>query len=81
MPINCLFLLYRLRERGKEVCDLVLRGGGYVYICGDGCSMAKDVTRVLVELLSEHGDLSQPEAEAVLNEMRARRRFVLDIWS
>ena len=63
------------------MADFILKRGGYVYICGDGGSMAKDVTRVLVELLSEYGGLCQREAEGVLNEMRARRRFVLDIWS
>ena len=63
------------------MADSILIHGGYVYICGDGNHMAKDVTKVLVEILSEHGNIPPKEAQAVLDNMRARRRFVLDIWS
>jgi sulfite reductase alpha subunit-like flavoprotein len=63
------------------VAEFILKRGGYVYICGDGSGMAKDVTKVLVEVLSEHGGLPVREAEAVLADMKTRRRFVLDIWS
>lgn len=71
----------RLQERGRDVADFILKRGGYVYICGDGSGMARDVTKVLVQALSDHGGLAVREAEAVLADMKTRRRFVLDIWS
>ena len=79
-----LFLLYlsvRLRDRGSEVASLLLEHGGYVYVCGDGMHMAKDVNTALLDILMEHGKLSSDDASKVLLDMRQRRRYVQDIWS
>ena len=71
----------RLLTRGQEVADLILCGNAHVFICGDGNRMAKDVQRVLVEILRAHGDMTGQCAEAFLNEMRSRRRLLMDVWS
>jgi sulfite reductase (NADPH) flavoprotein alpha-component len=52
-----------------------------VYICGDGNHMAKDVNLALKEVLGEYGNLSEGEVEEVVEGMKLRRRYVLDIWS
>jgi len=75
------YVTHRLSERGAEMASLILNMGGYVYICGDGNKMAKDVHSALVSMLSVHGNLTAPEAEKVLSEMKSRRKYVLDIWS
>jgi sulfite reductase (NADPH) flavoprotein alpha-component len=83
-PLTLIFFnltLCRLKSRGEELADLILNQNAYVYICGDGCHMAKDVTRTITEVLHEHGKLSPQEAEKLLDCMKQRRRFVLDIWS
>ena len=71
----------RLRDRGQEIARLILEKNGYVFICGDGNHMAKDVNRVLLEVLSEFGDMTIERAAEVLAEMKLRRRYLLDIWS
>ena len=50
-------------------------------MCGDGNHMAKDVHRALVDALTEHGDMGEAEAEELLKDLKARRRYALDIWS
>lgn len=71
--------------RGAELAALILNQCAYVYICGDGNKMAKDVEAAIVEILVSHGSVhgvnSEAEAKAILTDMRQRRRFVLDIWS
>jgi sulfite reductase alpha subunit-like flavoprotein len=74
-----------MKKRGGELANLILEQGAYVYICGDGNKMAKDVEAAIVELLVCHGSgngvTSESDAKAILADMRQRRRFVLDIWS
>mmetsp|Transcript_3533 Transcript_3533/g.5506 ORF Transcript_3533/g.5506 Transcript_3533/m.5506 type:complete len:693 (-) Transcript_3533:341-2419(-) len=76
-----IYVTHKMRERGEEIANLILQRCAYVYICGDGGKMAKDVTRTLMDILSEHGQMSDSDAEKTLECMRSRRRFVLDIWS
>lgn len=71
----------RLKERGQKLANLILHQNAYLYICGDGNSMAKDVTKALLDILMQHGSLSSLDATNTLDEMKLRRRFVLDIWS
>lgn len=66
---------------GVEIVDLVLRRGAYFYVCGDGNSMARDVYNTMKDSLVQHGDISASLAEETLNDMKQRRRYVLDIWS
>jgi len=75
------YVTHKLKERGAEIVAMVLLEGAYIYICGDGNSMAKDVFSAIKEILQTHGGLSPREAEDKLQEMRARRRYCLEIWS
>ena len=63
------------------MAKLILQEGGYVYICGDGNKMAKDVYQAIKSILQEHGTLSCEQTEELLDEMKLRRRYVVDIWS
>ena len=73
----------KIRERGQEIAELLMRGGGYVFICGDGNHMAKDVHKTLVEILVTYEDEIEDvdAAEEVIEDLKFRRRFTLDIWS
>ena len=61
--------------------NLILESNAYVYICGDGCHMAKDVTNTLIEIIQENSNLSITEIQKLFEVMKQRRRFLLDIWS
>ena len=60
---------------------LIMEQNAYVYICGDGNQMAKDVDSTLHEILMQHSTLSHADVKAALIDMRQRRRYVFDIWS
>lgn len=63
----------------------MLQEGAYVYVCGDGNTMAQGVHRALVEALVEHGGAGgvdgEKGAEAALKAMKEKKRYVLDVWS
>lgn len=75
------YVTHKLRERGAELARLILDEGGYVYICGDGNRMAKDVYSAIKQVLRDHGSLSEDEAEETLDDLKLRRRYIMDIWS
>mmetsp|Transcript_770 Transcript_770/g.765 ORF Transcript_770/g.765 Transcript_770/m.765 type:complete len:799 (+) Transcript_770:68-2464(+) len=75
------YVTHKLKSRGKELTDLILESNAYVYICGDGCHMAKDVTNTLMQIIEENSNLTQAEIQKLFESMKQRRRFLLDIWS
>jgi cytochrome P450/NADPH-cytochrome P450 reductase len=67
------------RER-KQVWALIEQGA-HVYVCGDGSRMEPDVKRALVRLYADEKDVDLSVAEAWMEEMAAKDRYVLDVWA
>ncbi|KAG6577987.1 Methionine synthase reductase [Phytophthora cinnamomi] len=74
------YVQHDLRKNGKLVCDLLLGSEGYVFVCGDGMAMAKDVHAALVGILTANAGLSEEEAEQKLRDIGTQHRYVRDIW-
>lgn len=74
------YVQHDLRANGALVARLLLESGGYVFVCGDGMEMARDVHAALRDILEEHGKLSKDDAEAQLQALAASQRYVRDIW-
>jgi len=62
------------------ICELLLKHGAHVYVCGDGRSMASDVHTELLAVLRAEAGLSTPEAERKLAELAAAGRYTREIW-
>ena len=69
----------RMREEGAELFAW-LEGGAHFYICGDAKRMAKDVERVLVEIVSAHGKRSTEDAVAYVNALKKASRYQADVY-
>lgn len=74
------YVTHRIAEQGAELCKL-LQLGAAVYVCGDGNNMAKDVYAAFKGVLIKDGSMSETQAEEMLQDMKQRRRYVMDIWS
>ena len=71
----------RLRLQGALVADLLLRKNAYLYVCGDGMHMAKDVRSAITDILREHGGLTAEEAAARVAFWRTQAgTYMEDIW-
>lgn len=68
----------RMRQDTDTLVDWILKQKAYVYICGDGNNMARDVQGALVEILSSQ--LEDDDPKVYLENMKNENRFVMDIW-
>ena len=93
------YVQHRIVEKSEEIASLILNDGAYIYVCGDGNRMAKDVHNALKQVISKYsislnnatgnnggnmshfGEMDEAGAEEYLNDLKVRRRYVLDIWS
>jgi len=75
------YVQHLMAASGRELHDLIIDHDGYVFVCGDGAGMAKDVHSALIDIMVKHGEATQAEAAATLMEMAKRGRYVRDIWS
>ena len=69
----------RLREKAAEVYAWLERGA-HLYICGDMSRMAKDVETALVDIIAEHGNKTNEEAQQYLKDLRNAKRYQKDVY-
>ncbi|CAK4703304.1 hypothetical protein LEN26_006533 [Aphanomyces euteiches] len=74
------YVQHDIAKHGVDVYDLIVNQGGFVYVCGDGMNMAKDVHEALVQVFLEHGNATRDAALEQLKDLAFRRRYVKDIW-
>ena len=75
------YVQHRLREQADRLIPLLMHEGASVYLCGDGNSMAKDVQATFVTLFTDHFAGDAEKGAAFLVDLKAKGRFVMDIWS
>mmetsp|Transcript_23600 Transcript_23600/g.57162 ORF Transcript_23600/g.57162 Transcript_23600/m.57162 type:complete len:969 (+) Transcript_23600:326-3232(+) len=68
-------------KNAEYVYRLVVEKGGYLFVCGDGTRMAKDVMNAMIQIIVKQGKMSQGEAKAQVLKMMKEKKYVQDIWS
>ena len=74
------YVQHLLREDAQELAPLI-QAGAYVFVCGDGAAMVKDVHAALLSVLVQGGGMSEEGAAATLAAMVQDRRYIRDVWS
>ncbi|GAA1090578.1 bifunctional nitrate reductase/sulfite reductase flavoprotein subunit alpha [Tsukamurella strandjordii] len=69
----------RMRENAAELWRWI-RGGAYVYVCGDASRMARDVDEALRGIVAEHGHMAPRSADAYVAALSAEHRYVRDVY-
>lgn len=73
------YVQHKLKANGQELFTW-LENGAHFYICGDMSRMAKDVHQTLVEIVSEHGNKTEEQAEDYLKQLRINKRYQKDVY-
>lgn len=83
-PLKKSYVQDKLRFESKSTMEQIRRGAT-IYICGDGNAMAKDVLNAIVDVVAEQNfsndQDSQSKARAFVEDMKERKKLLLDIWS
>jgi sulfite reductase alpha subunit-like flavoprotein len=76
-PLPKQYVQDRMRGDQLDLADWIVQDKAYIYVCGDGNRMAKDVQQALVDILSEKVD----DPKAYLEKLKEQNHFVMDIWT
>lgn len=68
-----------MRQQAAELYEW-LKKGAMFYVCGDKERMAKDVHQTLIEIIAEHGQLSEEEAVAYVEQLKKDKRYQRDVY-
>lgn len=71
----------RMEANSEQLYELMVDKGAYVFVCGDGQEMARDVHNCLSSIIQKHGSMSKEAAGSKLIEMTQSRKYVRDVWS
>jgi len=58
----------------------LLKSGAYVYVCGDGRYMAKDVDKTLHQIAVECGEMKEKDAVAFFENLQQTNGYLQDVW-
>eukprot|EP00890_Picochlorum_soloecismus_P000985 jgi/Picsp_1/1888/NSC_05354-R1_protein len=82
-PLNKRYVQHVMSEQNDMIKDMILEKNGYVFVCGDGAQMAKDVHNALVDIVSTDATSAEErqKSEDILSRMTKEGRYVRDVWS
>ena len=69
----------KMSQAGAELFAW-LEKGGYFFVCGDAYHMAKDVDNVLHQIIMQHGNKTQKEADTYVGMLKKHKRYVRDVY-
>lgn len=56
------------------------QAGAHIYVCGDAKTMAGDVHKTLLEMVTIVGGLGEEKAEGYLEKLEEASRYQKDVW-
>jgi len=70
----------QLLEHRKEIYDWIENKKAVVYICGNKRTMGQDVKTCLQDIISSEGRLTPEETMEYIRQMKAERRYQMDLY-
>lgn len=67
-------------QSGRGLCGCALVSHS-LRVCSDARNMARDVQNTFYEIVSEFGNMSQPQAVDYVKKLMTKGRYSLDVWS
>ncbi|OAD78019.1 hypothetical protein PHYBLDRAFT_57646 [Phycomyces blakesleeanus NRRL 1555(-)] len=75
-----IYVQNRLEENAELIWDLLVNQEAYLYVCGDGKHMAKDVHQAILELAKRFGNHDEEGAAQFVEHLRKEARYQEDVW-
>lgn len=74
-----IYVQHRIEEEGEEFWSY-LEKGAIIYVCGDANRMAVDVDKAIRNLISQHGNKSEEETDAYMEQLKTDKRYRRDVY-
>nr|XP_061821581.1 methionine synthase reductase-like isoform X1 [Nerophis lumbriciformis] len=74
------YVQHNLLLHSHDIINILLKGNGCLYVCGDAKNMAKDVNDTLMEMIKAELQVDQLDAMKRLATLREEKRYLQDIW-
>lgn len=75
------YVQHKMKQNAESVYKLLVERKGYLYVCGEGARMAKDVQKTLLEIIIDKGGMEEDQARSLLTTMQKQSRYQQDVWS
>lgn len=75
------YVTHLLEQNRDETWDIIGNRNGYVYVCGEARSMAKNVLQIFKNIIIEKLKTDDKGADAYLKKMERDKRYKTDVWS
>lgn len=74
------YVQHLIAAQGEAMWSLLRDRGAHVYVCG-ATKMGTDVQRAFEEVALKHGKLSASAAGAFLVDLKAKKRYIQELWT
>jgi sulfite reductase (NADPH) flavoprotein alpha-component len=74
-----IYVQHKMLEQGKELFNW-LESGACIYLCGTKDPMSVDVENALVQIVAEHGQLSEEAARQYVLDLENQDRYLKDVY-
>ncbi|QCI24476.1 assimilatory sulfite reductase (NADPH) flavoprotein subunit [Buchnera aphidicola (Muscaphis stroyani)] len=76
---NKIYVQDKMKEKSKEIWSWI-QEGAQIYVCGNAAKMAKDVEKMLINIINQNSNMNLENSEEFLNELRENRRYQRDVY-
>ncbi|KAJ3639015.1 hypothetical protein Zmor_024825 [Zophobas morio] len=73
------YVTHLLKKNSKELMKY-MENGAYIFICGDGKRMAKDVHQVICSVVQERKVFNEKETVEYVQKLQREGRILQDVW-
>ncbi|MFP5042472.1 sulfite reductase flavoprotein subunit alpha [Parasediminibacterium sp. JCM 36343] len=74
-----LYVQHKMLQQARELFEWI-KGGAYVYICGNKERMSVDVEKAFLEIIAAEGNLSEADAVKYLHNLEEEGRYEKDVY-
>lgn len=75
-----MYVQVRMKEQAASIARTLLYDKGYLFVCGDGSTMAKGVQKTVTDIIAKYGCMSTLQAHEYVQSLLKQGRYVQDIW-
>jgi len=79
-PNKKVYVQHLMADHAHHLYELIVEKKAYIFICGDGHDMAKDVHNALIDIIANGDDDARKDADMLLQNKTRDATYIKDVW-